>query len=596
MRQGHWVFLLWGLLGLVGRPAAAGVCPVSGLVPLHALTSLAAVSKARRVRVAGIVTGRFPQLKGYFIEAPRAGWDDNPATSEAVFVYSSTGGSIPMPGQVLALRALARDFHGSLELVHPRVIRRCGTAELPPAISLALPLERRGGWSGLQGMRVRFTQPLTVSDLYDFGRYAEVGLTAAGRVFAPGAITRPGPGIARLQAAVRRHSVWLNDGSYIGKPWPVVLAGHRFDAREPLRLGQVVDNLRGIVHRDFGRNLIEPLGFMLERRLNRRRTVAQLHLPSGLRIISFNVENFFNRAFVGAAFPTERGAATYHGFVCQRAKLIMALTELDPALAGLEEIENNGYGPGSAIAELVAGLNAGSGTIYRYVRPPGKRLGTDLISVALVYNTQKLVRVGRVAELTHDASPALEAGLKRPVLAASFRQISTGRILTAAVVHLRSKRSRCGSALDGPPGAGYCARARLAAVTALNRWLATDPTGVGGGGILVLGDFNAYPYEAAIRAMRVGGWSNVLAAGGISPRARYTTSYAQGAGELDYIFVDSGLIPWLRAARVWHIDADEADVIGYRGHPICDGPAAAYRASDHDPVIVVLGGYRKIQR
>lgn len=596
MQRSHGFLLLGVLLGLFGEPAAAAVCPVSGLVPLHSLTSPATAPKMRRVRVAGIVTGRFPQLKGYFIEAPRAAWDHNPATSEAVFVYAAGSGSAPMPGRALALRALARDFHGSLELVHPRVIRRCGTAELPAAIALNLPLKRRGGWLGLQGMRVYFAQPLTVSDLYDFGRYAEVGLTAAGRVFAAAASTRPGPGALRLQAAVRRRSVWLNDGSYAGKPWPVVLAGHRFDARESLRLGQTVDHLHGIVHRGFGRNLIEPLSFTLDRRSNRRRTVKQLHLPSGLRVISFNVENFFNHAFAGAPFPTERGAKTHREFVCQRAKLVRALTGLDPALAGLEEIENNGYGPGSALADLVAGLNAGAGANYRYVRPPTQRLGTDLISVALVYDPRQLVRVGRVAELTSDASPALEAGLKRPVLAASFRETSTGRMLTVAVVHLRSKRSRCGPGLDGPPGAGYCARARLAAVTALNRWLATDPTGMGGGVTLVLGDFNAYPYEAAVRAMRAAGWVNALAAVGVPPRARYTTSYAQGSGELDYIFADFGSIPRLKAARVWHIDADEAAVIGYRGHPSCDGTGAAYRASDHDPVVVVLGERRKIKK
>jgi predicted extracellular nuclease len=59
---------------------------------------------------------------------------------------------------------------------------------------------------------------------------------------------------------------------------------------------------------------------------------------------------------------------------------------------------------------------------------------------------------------------------------------------------------------------------------------------------------------------------------------------------LDHAFVSASLAPFLRAARAWHSNADESEAFDYnkenrQGAWYAPDP---YRASDHDPLILVL--------
>lgn len=556
------------------------------ITPLHVL---AGSSRAHeRVEVRGVVTSVFPGMRGFFLETPRVGWDADPSTPEAVFVY---GGRHALPverGWLIAFDARYHLFHGVPELSHVRTLTHCGHHDLPVAVDLQLPLVP-GAWKAHLGMRVRMAQALTVGDLDDFVRYGEVRVSAGGRHYAPTALTVPGPGAASLARAASARMLWLDDGSYRAHPQSLSLGGQAFDARHPLRAGQRLQGVSGIAWHAFGRDLLEVTALEHTAGIHPRRTVDDLNLPPGLRLVSFNVENFFNRARSGPVFPTERGAHTASQFRCQTQKLVSALSVLRPAVAGLQEIENNGYGSGGALATLTGALDRHGGSAdYRFVRLPHRtQLGTDLIAPALVYDARRVSPVGRVAVLAAPAgSRALEAGLRRPALAASFRG-ADGRVFTTVVVHLRSKRSTCGTALDGHDGAGHCAAARDRAARYVARWARGRPTGVKTGAVLLLGDFNAYPHEAAMADLRRAGWVTEPA---LTPaRPGYTESGRWGAGRLDYILLAPGVASRVRAAAIWHSDADEAPGFGYAGRPACTGPAAPYRASDHDPVIVVLG-------
>lgn len=572
----------------VGAPAfgAQVACAGAGVHPIHALAG------AGTVRVRGVVTALFPGLGGYFIEAPRAAWDGDASTPEGVFVYTGRHAPEPAAGTKLLLAGRFQVFHGMPELVHVRLIARCGRSGLPPPVVLRLPLSRRGGWRGLLGMRVRFAQTLFVIGLDDFLRYGEVLLAAGARLYAPTALMQPGVRALALAQAQQARTLWLDDGSIRARPRPLLLAGRRFDAAHLLRAGQALDGLAGIAYHAFGRDLVEPTAFDLDRGTNPRPTPASLGLPAGPRVLSFNVENYFNRALAGPAFPTARGARTRAEWVCQREKLATALAVLHPALAALQEIGNNGYGRHGALASLVAALNRrAAGAPYRYVRPASPRLGGDLIAPALVYDSRALAPLGHTAVLDAAHSGLIRAaatGLARPVLAASFRVRAGGLRFTAAVVHLRSKRDACGGALDGVGGAGHCAAARTAAVGALLPWIATRPTGVDTPNVLLLGDFNAYPREAPIERLRSAGWLDLVARR-LAAGTRYTETYRGRAGELDYVFASSSAAPHIAGAAIWHSDADEARGLAYDGvMPACRGAVTPYRASDHDPVIVVL--------
>ncbi|MGH8273133.1 MAG: ExeM/NucH family extracellular endonuclease [Gammaproteobacteria bacterium] len=585
MRAASAIALLFGLAAAV--PAAAqDRCDAPGLTPIHALADAGSGS----ARLRGVVTAVFPGLSGYFIEAPRSDWDKSTTTTEGLFVY--TGHEFPRleAGDEIVLAGHYRLFHDMPELEHVRILSRCGRRVRPPAVTL----ERIGTWSALLGMRVRFTHRLTVAGLADAGRYGELRLYVGGHPFAPTALTAPGPGAEALARSESAHSLWLDDGSTHAPKDDLDFAGQRFDAAHPLRGGMELKQLQGIAFHAFGRNMLEPTQFTLDRNANPRRMPAALGLPKGLRVVSFNVENYFNHALSGPPFPTERGARSVAGFACQTRKLVSALAALHPALAGLQEIENDGYGADSAIAHLVVVLNhAVPDAHYRYVRPRSKRLGDDLIAPALIYDVRRLARVGRVAVLTPEVlrervGVAAATGLSRPVLAASFKVRAGGLAFTAAVLHLRSKRSACGDGLDSRDGAGHCAGARAAAVAPIAHWLQSRPTGAATPNTLVLGDFNAYPKEAAITEWGKAGWVN-LAAHYIPRETRYSESYRGRVGELDYIFANPPMAGHVAGATIWHNDADEAPALAYdRRFAACAASPTPWHASDHDPIIVVL--------
>ncbi|MGH8427462.1 MAG: ExeM/NucH family extracellular endonuclease [Gammaproteobacteria bacterium] len=565
--------------------AAFADCGLSGLRSLHSLGDEASST----VRVQGIVTAVFPGLHGFFLEAPRSDWDGDPATSEAIFIYTSHHPFGFKAGDEVALAGTYSLFHGMPEIEHSRLLARCGVAPLPPAVAVRLPLTRPGGWPALLGMRVGFTQPLVVSNLEYFWRYGEAVITANARPLAPTQISVPGPQAIALVQRNQARSIWLDDGSTQPHPWVLELAGVHFDAAHPLRAGQVFSVLTGVAFHAFGHDLVEPTAFALDRTANPRRGPKDLGLPAGLRIVSFNVENYFNRALSGPVFPTERGARTPQDFACQSAKLVALLAALHPALMGLQEIENNGYGAHGALATLVDALNhAAPNASYRYVMPDVPRLGDDLIAPAIVYDARRLVPVGAPAVRYGPATGAAAVGLARPALAASFRERANGRNFTVAVVHLRSKLSTCGKRLDNFAGAGHCASARAAASADMSQWLANNPTDAPTQARFLIGDFNAYPQEAAIRTLTGAGWQDELARFLSDPAARYTESFHVWAGTLDYVFADPDAAKLVSGASVWHVDADEAREFDYAHRPLCHGPGAPYRASDHDPVIVVL--------
>ncbi|MET5021287.1 endonuclease, partial [Burkholderia pseudomallei] len=64
----------------------------------------------------------------------------------------------------------------------------------------------------------------------------------------------------------------------------------------------------------------------------------------------------------------------------------------------LMEIENDGYGPLSAVSQLAAKL----GENWRVVDPGSSRLGGDAIAVALIYDSRKVNPIGNAATLAID--------------------------------------------------------------------------------------------------------------------------------------------------------------------------------------------------
>jgi len=257
------------------------------------------------------------------------------------------------------------------------------------------------------------------------------------------------------------------------------------------------------------------------------------------------------------------------------------------------EIENyKAGGVDVPLANLVDGVNAvvGAGTYAAVETGP---IGDDVIKVAMIYKPATVSLNGAFAVLDSSVDPTFNDEKNRPALAQTFTENATGESVTVAVNHLKSKGSNCDSLGDPDlgDGAGNCNLTRTSAAAALVSWLAADATGTGEDDVLVIGDLNSYDMEDPIDALIAGGYSDLVADFG----GEYAYSYVFSGewGYLDYAMANVSLQSAVTGTTVWHINADEPDILDYNLDFKKPAQQAlyepnAYRASDHDPVIVGL--------
>jgi predicted extracellular nuclease len=118
--------------------------------------------------------------------------------------------------------------------------------------------------------------------------------------------------------------------------------------------------------------------------------------------------------------------------------------------------------------------------------------------------------------------------------------------------------------------------------------------------VLIIGDLNSYDKEDPIDAIKLG--SDDLAGTGddyvdlihqILGDEAYGYVFDGHTGYLDYALTNKAMAKAVVDVAIWHINADEPDLIDYDMSFKLDAQEAlyapdAYRSSDHDPVIVSL--------
>jgi predicted extracellular nuclease len=257
---------------------------------------------------------------------------------------------------------------------------------------------------------------------------------------------------------------------------------------------------------------------------------------------------------------------------------VATIRGLDPDIAALMELENDGFDPGSSIAQLTDALNAGGGD-WRFV-DAGRGPGSDVIRVGLLYRASRVRPVGRPATL--EEGPF--GPRSRAPLAQAFRR-GDGPAFVVVANHFKSKgcNEAAGANRDQGDGQGCWNALRVDSAKRLMRWLQGDPTGTGSDLVAIVGDFNAYAMEDPIRAFRDAGWRDAFegASGEI-----HSYVYDGQAGRLDHALLSPALARRLAGAAKWHSNADEPRIRGERDGNGADSGASPWRSSDHDPLLV----------
>ncbi len=550
-------------------------------------------------------SGTNGDLNGFHLQEEDTDADGDPLTSEGIFVFDGSNPAVDVGiGDRVRVVGPVSEFNGLTEISATGVLV-CDSGNLAPTpATLALPVTAVDDFEPFEGMSVTFPQDLVISEYFNFDRFGEVVLTSERRL-TPTAEFEPGPDAIAAAAEFLLDRITLDDGRTSQNPDPAIHPnGAVFDLGNLFRGGDTVANVTGVLDFGFGLYRIQPTQGADYTSVNPR-TAEPDDVGGDVRVASFNVLNYFTTIddgvndICGPALNQEcRGADDADELTRQRDKIVAALTAIDADVVGLIEIENNV--DDDAVIDLVDSLNAvnGPGT-YDYVATGA--IGTDAIKVAIIYQPSTVSPVGPYAILDSTVDPRFIDTKSRPVLAQSFAD-ATGSVFTVAVNHLKSKGSSCNDVGDPDlgDGAGNCNITRTLAAEALVDWLATDPTGSGDADMLVIGDLNSYDKEDPIDAI-VAGADDTLGTGDdytdlvrlFQGEDAYSYVFDGQIGYLDHALANADLLGQVTGVTVWHINADEADLIDYDTSfklPAQDAIYAPdpYRSSDHDPVVIGL--------
>lgn len=544
----------------------------------------------------GVVTGNFVTgLDGFFMQDAIGEDDADPATSDGIFV-AWPHGSLPkvrrgdrvrVSGEVREIERGPDSSQTTLQASAIEVLGR-GAATVT---ELSAPPVSVQDWERLEGMWLRITTPLTVSGNEGLLRFGELIAVFGPRQYQPTHRHAPGPAARKLEQDNRRRRLVLDDNRRAEYPDRLWYLPEPLSASAPMRVGSVLHGVEGILHDDGDWYLQLTDDIKRIEQAPRPPRQEWPELPQALRVTSFNLFNWFNGDGAGHGFPAARGAASAREAKRQRDKLVAAIRALEPDLAALMEVENDGHAPESSLAQLIDALNAAwpEGG-YRLI-DAGHDTGQDAIRVAMIYRESRLTPVGTprvpddAAFITRNRLPLLQA----------FRAGEDGPVFNFVANHFKSKICNEAKAGDADQGDGQACwnETRTRAAQALDAWLKTDPGGNGSAETLIVGDLNSHTCEQPLRLLRSAGWKDVFELAG-EPLS-YSYIYRGNSGRFDHALLSPALAPRLRAAQHWHINADETEAFDYRlGQRDPSWYAAdPYRSSDHDPLILLLDFSRR---
>ncbi|HEX6242961.1 MAG TPA: ExeM/NucH family extracellular endonuclease, partial [Polyangiales bacterium] len=580
-------------------------------------------------------------LRGFYLQNAPGSDDGNPATSDAIFVFNANNDSVSV-GQVVQVTGTVGEFGFSsaggtqTQLTSPS-IQLCGTSGSIQPIDVTLPVADATALERYEGMLVRFAQTLTVTEHFQLGRFGQVLLSANGRLPQPTEVAAPGAAALAQQAANDLNQIMLDDELQVQNPDPIRFARGTapLSASNTLRGGDTVSNLTGVLTQTDATTAsnvnasTDPVLYRVRpfHALNAQapsfvavnaRPGPSASVAGDVKVAGVNLLNYFNtlgsagqnncNAGVGGPALDCRGAENQPEFDRQWPKTVAGLLALDAHIYVLNELENDGYGPTSALQDLVNRLNSatapGTFALVDVDTRSGQTnaMGSDAIRVAMIYRPGKVSLVGTTAVANTGAYGVYQTGAgpfqrNRPALAQAF-QTATGARVVVVGNHLKSKGSSCADNISPVPndvdlgdGQGECNGTRTAAAQQLATWLATDPTHSGTNRTLLMGDYNAYARESPIGALTAAGYTDL---GTTRLPGGYSYVFDGQWGRLDHALASAGLLSSVTDVIEYHNNADEPAVLDYNTNFKSAGQQASlyaadrFRVSDHDALVVGL--------
>ena len=547
----------------------------------------------------GIVTAKFAGLSGFTLQDETG--DNNALTSDGIFVFGTASLGLVNVGDKIRLNANVTEFNNVTQLSGASNIQVLSTGNPVVPTDITLPETTEGDLESYEGMLVRITTPMTVSQNYFQGRYGQVSISADGRMKKPSNVLRPGTAeYALLSDKNARSRITLDDGSSAQNPYPIPFIGED----NTLRAGDVTQTITGYIdHGLITASATGPRDYKIHPTITpvfsreNPRTTAPNAVGGNVKVASFNVLNYFTTFVDGNTASGQsgqgcslggsvtasncRGANNALEFTRQRDKIINAIAAINADIVGLMEIQNNGS---TAVQNLVDGLNVkmGAGTYVR-VNDPAAGTGTDAIKVAMIYKANRVSLVNAALSDTNSIN-------NRPTLAQTFAALN-GEKFSVVVNHFKSKSCSGASGVDADQNDGQgCFNAqRLAQASQLiNGFMPQVIAAAGDSDVLVIGDLNSYGKEDPIELFANAGVADQIAR--FNGEEGYSYVFDGESGYLDHALANSSMAAQITGANEWHINADEPFVIDYNTEfkPQDLYTSGPYKASDHDPVVIGL--------
>ncbi|WP_422050833.1 ExeM/NucH family extracellular endonuclease [Shimia sp.] len=632
------------------------------------------------VTVEAIVT--YVVEDGFFLQEEDSDSDADTATSEGIFVFAPGLTSLPSLGDKLSVTGTATEFFDQTQIGSVSNVTVVSSGNPLPTMAEIMLSNAASNFEAVEGMRFRLSsgisgEEITVIENFNLDRFGEITVSAGTQTQATqlfDAQTEAAQ-VAAVIEGNQNNRLIIDDGqpgqtpdafAFIANTTAgddgdgILDAGDTFTAAgATLRLGSEItgvtedagqDDITGVMTFAFGeyRMLVDGQLLVDPATNEGARPDTPDDVGGDIQVSAYNVLNYFTSLSDGAATNPAgqaRGARSAEDLDRQTVKLVEALLTTEAEVFAIQEIENNGFGPGSAIATLVDALNAeaavlGTGAIYAFVDPTGTGdpIGTDAITTGLIYDTTAVSVVSSDFKIFDETSAVETFALanvlnavvsssdqlgdfqrNRPTVAAEFEDLSSGATFTVASNHFKSKGDSnlqdvvlaAQSYLDGGGtgitqadidaviadpnydqgnGQGFWNAVRTDASSELVAWLENDYNGAGTENYLMLGDFNAYAKEDPVQTIADNAAYTDLIDSYIGQEDAFSFVFDGQQGTLDQALASNDIAAMVTGVTEWHINAQEPDLLNYNSQFNDPGfySPDVFASSDHDPLIIGL--------